>query len=69
MAQNAPYGFRSAREKLGLSQVRLSIEAECSPDYVRMVERGYMPVKPVDSPAFQRICRVLEIEVRGDGSE
>lgn len=59
---NPHSAIRQARSAAGLSQEKLAQLAECSTAYVRVLERGYLPARPADAPAYTRVLAVLNGE-------
>ena len=59
---NTPQGsIGQIRRAAGLSQERLARLADCSCAYVRVLERGYVPATPEDSPAYLRVLEALSV--------
>ena len=64
--------LRSARKKLGLSQLQLAIELDIQPKQYQRLECGERPFSSVNIRLGLRICRFLQIDpfdlVLGDSS-
>jgi predicted transcriptional regulator len=56
-ALDASIDLGARRRRLGISQKRLAVAAECSESFVRLLENGY---RPALSPTRERVERVLE---------
>ena len=54
--------LRSARKKLGLSQLQLAIELDIQPKQYQRVECGERPFSSVNIRLGLRICRFLQID-------
>lgn len=54
--------LRSARKKLGLSQLQLAIELDIQPRQYQRLEYGERPFSSVNIRLGLRICRFLQID-------